>query len=640
MSDTRAPSGPESNQSKRRPVTLDEILRPSQSHRDLRRLPALLRRAFELVWRAARWQLVVSGALQIAGGLSLAAQLLVVRRLLDRLLAGATAPALGELAIELMLFSLLFLIVWVAGIARTEQQRLLGQLVERYTTRQVMDATTAVPLVRYDDPEFYDRLQRARVNANTRPVQIVDGVLGLLQTVPAVLAVGAGLILTQPFLFALLIMGSIPAVFASRVGSRLIHRHQVKHTPGDRLRMYLYMILTRKDEAHEIRAFDSSAFLRGKHDAAFDDKIDDLRRVIRKRFILSFVGGAVSVAMISFALALLIILVRTGRLDLASAGVALGALLILSQRLRGLLGSVGTLYEGSLFLEDFTSFVDAHSRTEDVEASGSDHSSRAANGFQEIELDRVEFTYPSRSDPSLQDVSMRIRHGEVIALVGENGSGKTTLAKLLAGLYTPSSGRVLWDGVDITKCDGSLVRDRVAVIFQDYVRYFLNARENIAVGQEKRMLDEAAIVEAARRAGAHEFLSALPNGYDTILGPAFAGGSDLSGGQWQRIALARAHFRNAPLLILDEPTASLDPRGEYQVFEQVRRLARGRTVLFISHRFSSARSADRILVLDEGRLVEEGSHEDLIARNSLYAELFTLQARAYGEPIRRPGPAG
>lgn len=634
MTDSRAPSGSEGNGTRNRPVTIDEILRPSESRRDLRRLPALVRRAFELVWHAARRQLITSGALQVAGGLSLAAQLLVVKRLLDRLLAGATAPALSELAIELVLFSLLFLVVWVAGIARTEQQRLLGEFVERYTTRQVMDAATTVPLVSYDDPGFYDRLERARVNASIRPVQIVNGVLGLLQAIPAVLAVGAGLILTQPFLFALLILGSVPAVFVNRVGSRLIHRHQVKYTPGDRLRMYLYMILTRKEEAHEIRAFESSAFLRRKHDAAFDERIGDLRCVIRKRFVLGVIGAVVSVAMIGFALALLISLVRAGRLDLASAGIALGALLILSQRLRGLLSSVGALYEGSLFLDDFTSFVDEHRHADGVEARGANPSPDAVSGFEQIEFDHVGFTYPSRSDPGLVDVSMRIRHGEVIALVGENGSGKTTLAKLLAGLYTPSTGRVLWDGVDIAKLDSSIVRDRVAVIFQDYVHYFLNARENIGVGQEKRMEDEADIMEAARRAGIHDFLSTLPNGYDTILGPAFAGGSDLSGGQWQRIALARAHFRNAPLLILDEPTASLDPRGEFQVFEQVRRLARGRTVLFISHRFSSARSADRILVLNQGRLVEEGSHEDLIARNGLYAELFTLQARAYGEPIR------
>ena len=634
MSDAERPSEPRGDGAGRRPITLDEILRQSGTPRDFRRLPTLIRRAFDLVWRSSPRQLLISAALQIAGGLSLAGQLWVAKRLLDRVLAGGAAPSLGEVMVELAAFSILFLVAWVAGIARGEQQRLLGELVERHTTQQVMDASTAVPLVRYEDPGFYDRLQRARVNANTRPLQIVGGVLGLFQSVPAVLAVGGAMILIQPFVFLLLLVGSIPAVLANRVASRLIHRHRIEHTPGDRLRMYLYLILTRKDEAHEIRAFGSSAYLRAKHDAAFDKKIHDHSRVIRKRLVLGVLGGAVTVVMIGSALALLIVLVSTGRLDLAAAGTAVGALLILAGRLRGLLSSVASLYEGSLFLEDFTSFVDEHRRAADDAAGEAGTGSGAAPGFEEIEFDRVGFTYPSRSHPSLKDVSIRIRRGEVIALVGENGSGKTTLAKLLAGLYTPSTGQVRWDGVDLETLDRSRVRDQVAVIFQDYARYFLTARENVGIGEERRMAEEEPIAEAARKAGAHEFLSALPEGYRTILGPAFAGGSDLSGGQWQRVALARAHFRNSPLLILDEPTASLDPRAEYQVFEQVRRLARGRTVLLISHRVSSARSADRILVLAQGRLVEEGSHEALIARNGLYAELFSLQARAYGERIR------
>jgi ATP-binding cassette subfamily B protein len=246
----------------------------------------------------------------------------------------------------------------------------------------------------------------------------------------------------------------------------------------------------------------------------------------------------------------------------------------------------------------------------------------------------VSFRYPSRAEPSLTDVSMQVHAGQVVALVGENGSGKTTLAKLLCNLYAPTSGRILWDGVDVAGCDPALLGRHVAVIFQDFVQYFMAARVNIAVGDHERAGDLEAVVAAAVASGADPFLAGLPEGYETMLGRQFDGGHELSIGQWQRVALARAFFRAAPLLILDEPTAALDPRAEHELFERMRALAAGRTVLLISHRFSSVRSADRIFVLRQGRLEEQGSHADLMAAGGLYAELFGLQASAYEEAVR------
>jgi ATP-binding cassette subfamily B protein len=233
-------------------------------------------------------------------------------------------------------------------------------------------------------------------------------------------------------------------------------------------------------------------------------------------------------------------------------------------------------------------------------------------------------------------VSLEIGAGEVVALVGENGSGKTTLAKIIAGLYRPQAGRVLWDGVDVAAVDADELRRAVAVVFQDFERYLLPARENVGLGRHERIDDLPAIVAAARRADADEFLGRLPEGYETMLGREFAGGYDLSIGQWQRIALARAFFRDAPFVILDEPTAALDARAESRLFDGIRDLLEGRSVLLISHRFSSVRSADRIYVLDEGRVLEHGSHDDLMAAAGRYAELFPLQAAAYlGPPSAR-----
>jgi ABC-type multidrug transport system fused ATPase/permease subunit len=224
---------------------------------------------------------------------------------------------------------------------------------------------------------------------------------------------------------------------------------------------------------------------------------------------------------------------------------------------------------------------------------------------------------------------MEIGAGEIVALVGENGSGKTTLAKLLCRLYLPHAGRVLWDGVDTATVDPDGLRRWVAVIFQDFLHYALTASENIGMGRHQQIDDPDAIRAAARQAGAHDFLARFPEGYETVLGPEFEGGKELSVGQWQRIALARAFFRDAPFIILDEPTAALDARAEHELFESIRTLCRGRSVLLISHRFSSVRSADRIYVLDAGKIVESGSHDQLMAVGGRYADLFTLQASAY-----------
>jgi ATP-binding cassette, subfamily B, bacterial len=246
-------------------------------------------------------------------------------------------------------------------------------------------------------------------------------------------------------------------------------------------------------------------------------------------------------------------------------------------------------------------------------------------------VEDVSFTYPESDRPAVDGVSLEIGKGEIVALVGENGSGKTTLAKMLAGLYQPEKGRILWDDVDLADVDADELRRSVAVIFQDFERYLLPARENVGLGRKERIEDLEAIVEAAGRADANEFLAGLPEGYETMLGREFSGGFDLSIGQWQRVALARAFFRDAPFVILDEPTASLDARAESNLFDRMRELLHGRSVVLISHRFSSVRSADRIYVLHEGRVVEEGSHAELMERDGLYAELFTLQARAYVE---------
>jgi len=252
-----------------------------------------------------------------------------------------------------------------------------------------------------------------------------------------------------------------------------------------------------------------------------------------------------------------------------------------------------------------------------------------AGPFGPIEAEEVTFSYPGSDRVALRSVSLRIEPGEVVALVGGNGSGKTTLAKLLAGLYLPSEGRVCWDGRDTREVDRSELLSHTAVVFQDFIRYALSAGDNIALGRHELAFDTAGIVRAAEQAGADRDISGLPEGYATLLGPAFIDGTDLSTGQWQRVALARTFFRDAPLVILDEPTAALDAKAEHELFARIGELFADRSVLLISHRFSTVRSADRIYVLSEGYVVESGTHEELLALGGTYAELFTLQASPY-----------
>jgi ATP-binding cassette subfamily B protein len=356
-----------------------------------------------------------------------------------------------------------------------------------------------------------------------------------------------------------------------------------------------------------------------------------MRQLAQRRITLASTGAALSAVITLAVLVLLVWMVEHGQLALSAAGAAAGAIFILGERLHGLGGTSASLYENTLYMQDYTTFSERW--------PASPHRSDLAPlpAFDTLTVEGLSFRYPSRSTYALDNVSVEVRRGEVVALVGENGSGKTTLAKILAGLYTPEAGRVLWDGIDLRDIEVSSLRRSVAVIFQEYGQYQMSAAENIGFGDVERLEDRAAIIDAARWAGADGFIEHLPLKYDNRLGSEYFGGANISLGQWQRIALARAYFRGSPFIILDEPTAALDAKAEAALFQSVHALYQSRSVLLISHRFSSARRADRIYVLEHGRVIEEGTHQELMELDGRYAEMFKLQAAAYN--LTEPAPS-
>jgi ATP-binding cassette subfamily B protein len=599
-------------------------MHPEGSQGTWRDLPQLLADSLRLVWSAGRNIFLLTAALQLVAAVGVAVQLFVGKAVLDAVLGAGGELQFSELAVPLAALVAITVALDLAQAVQAEQSRVLGELAGRKAIDRVLDVSTRIDLLAFESPEFYDRLQRARAQGQFRALQTVNGLLGMVGAAVASVGLVAALATLQPLLLPFVLLGYVPLWIVASLNTRDLYHFSRGMTPSDRQRSYLQNVLMGRNSAKEVRAFNLASFLRQRYDRLYDERIAELRGLAKRRTARSLLGSLASSAVTVGTIGMLSWLYVSGRMSLAAAGAAIFGLYQLANRLNALHFSATSLYEATLFVRDYSSFL-----TLEPEVEAAEGKRRAPEGFDTLSLEDVSFTYPESDRAAVDRVSLEIRKGEIVALVGENGSGKTTLAKMLAGLYRPEKGRIRWDDVDLAEVDADELRRSVAVIFQDFERYLLPARENVGLGRKERIEDLEAIVEAAGRADANEFLAGLPEGYETMLGREFSGGFDLSIGQWQRVALARAFFRDAPFVILDEPTASLDARAESNLFDRMRELLHGRSVVLISHRFSSVRSADRIYVLHEGRVVEEGSHAELMERDGLYAELFTLQARAY-----------
>jgi ATP-binding cassette subfamily B protein len=508
------------------------------------------------------------------------------------------------------------------GIILTES--MLGDLFSNATSVEIMRHAATLDLSHFEDPAFYDKMERARQQTFGRTA-LLSMVLSQVEDFITILFLGVGLAAFNPWLLLILFVAVLPAFAGENYFNQRNYSLTRSWTPERRELDYLRYIGASDTTAKEVKLFGLAGFLAGRFEQLANKYYEANRRLSIRR--AAWGTGLSGLATLAYYGAYVFILIQTvgGLLTVGTLTFLAGSFSRMRGLLQGIMGRFSKIGESALFLQDLFDFFAIKSSIEGV-----GRGRKVPIPFKQgLVFENVSFKYPQSSRWAVRDLSFELKAGEKLALVGENGAGKTTLVKLLARLYEPTGGRILLDGIDLREYDPESLRAAIGVIFQDYQRYQLKVRENIAVGDIGKRDDDQRIEDAALKSLADQVVSELPKGFDQMLGKRFNEGVELSGGQWQKIALARAYMRDAQLLILDEPTSALDARAEYEVFQRFAKLMEGKTAVLISHRFSTVRMADRILVLENGGLLELGSHEELLEKNGRYAELFHLQAKGY-----------
>ena len=525
---------------------------------------------------------------------------------------------------------LIFALIAFLSTARNITQQLLQNAVSMRIQLMVMEKAASLDLAFYEDPASYDLLRRAQTDSINRPVQMISTAFGLVQTALTFITMIALLVVVSPLLALLALLPPVPAFIAdtrygwrgyniARWGSRLLRRMN-----------YLVTLLTTDSYAKEVKLFGLGRYFIDRYRLIGERYYGSQRRQVVRRYLVGFLWGNLSTIATSVTYLYVALQAIAGKLTLGDLTLYTTAAQSVQNSIQGILGGFSGMYEHNLYLSNLFELME----TKSVLPTPANPVPVPNPVRGEIRFDHVTFAYPGATANALTDLSFTVSPGETIAIVGRNGAGKTTLFKLICRLYDPTGGRILIDGIDIRDLDPAQLRAQIGGMFQDYVTYQATAAENIGLGNLADIADREAILTASRQAGSDELIAGLPQGYDTALGKWFDAGVNLSGGEWQKVALARAFMRDARILLLDEPTSALDAQAEYELFERIHSLTRGRTAVYISHRFSTVRRADRILFLEHGRLVEQGTHEQLMRLNGRYARLFRLQASAYtGEDV-------
>jgi ATP-binding cassette, subfamily B, bacterial len=508
--------------------------------------------------------------------------------------------------------------------ANTLCDSLLG---DRFTNRvsvRLMQHATALDLASFEDPVFYDKLERARRQTTGR-MGLMAGIMKIGQDVVSLLSMSAGLIVFSPWLMALLIAAVIPAFLGENHYSKLAYSVLFRRTPQRRQLDYLRLLGASSQSAKEVKIFGLGAFFTERYRTVAAAIEGENRDLAIRRAITGFFLNVVATG--GYYGAYVVVLGRTlaGAVTLGTFTFLTGAFSRSRSYIENILSSFNDISEETMYLKDLFDFFEIQPTIHAL--PGSLPAPRPIrDGFV---FENVTFAYPGGARPVVQKINFRLEAGEKVALIGQNGAGKTTLVKLIARLYDPTEGRITLDGVDLRDYDVEDLRREIGVIFQDYMRYDAIVRENIGFGNIAALGEERRIRDAAFKSLAQSVIEKLEGGIDQMVGRRFEGGVDLSGGEWQKLALARAYMRDAQLIILDEPTATLDARAEYEVFLRFAELTRGKSAVLISHRFSTVRMADRILVLQDGQIQEQGTHSELLKVKGHYAELFELQAAGY-----------
>jgi ATP-binding cassette subfamily B protein len=589
----------------------------------------LLRRAVTTVFRSSPFLAVANMVLLLLQGLLPVAALYLLKLTVDSLegtIGGSEPVPFGHLA---LLVALMGAAALLTALARS-LSGLVGDAQSRIVTDRMQDVlherSVTVDLAYYEDSRFFDTLHRAQAEAPYRPTSIVNGLLRSVQDLVTLLAM-AGLLLTFHWALSLvLVAASLPGVLVRMSYARRLWNWQRDRTETERRSWYRHWLLTSADHAKELRLFGLGGFFREQYRDLREALRHEMFGMARKRAAAEFAAQGSATLMVYGSFAFMAYRAWQGEITVGDLVMYFQAFQRGLSSLRGLLGSLAGLYEDSLFLSNLYEFLDLEPSVVSP-PSPVPFPDPVREG---ISFSGVSFAYPGSSREVLRGLDLEVAPGETMALVGTNGSGKTTLVKLLCRLYDPDDGRIAVDGIPLRDFSLPDLRSRVSVVFQDFARYQMTLAENIALGDIGAAGDSRRTREAAGQAGIEDLVSGLPAGFDTQLGRWFAGGVELSTGEWQKVAFARAMFRDARIVILDEPTASLDAGSEREVFRRWRELATPRTALLISHRFSSVKIADRIAVLDGGRIAECGTHAELMRTDGIYREMYSLSAEAYG----------
>jgi len=584
------------------------------------------RRALELVWTTSRGLTITLAILTLVAGVLPAVIAYIGQLIVDGVVMAMSSTEHDPSAVLWLIVLEAFVVILVAASQRglSVSQSLLRALLGQRVNVMILEKALTLQLANFEDSEFYDKLTQARREASSRPLSLVNRTFGLVQNAISLTSYAVLLFAFSPWAVVILIGAGLPSFFAEAKFSGDAFRLFRWRSPETRMQMYLETVIAREDGVKEVKLFQLGPRLLQRYRDIFKKLFVEDRRLTLRRDTWGFVLGLLSTSAFYGAYAWIVITTING-------GITLGAMtmyLVLFRQgqaaVAASLSAISGMYEDNLYLSNLYDYLGQAVTPHYGEAK---HGPKPEQG---LEFRHVSFSYAGSTDKALTDVSFQIFPGESLALVGENGSGKTTLIKLLTRLYEPTEGNIILDGLDLQEWDVEALRQRIGVIFQDFGRYQFSVGENIGAGDVRHIDDAERWTKAARTGMAAPFIEDMPEGYETQLGRWFKGGRELSGGQWQKIALSRAFMRSdADILVLDEPTAAMDAASEAAIFDHFQSQSHNKMTILISHRFSTVRAADRIIVIHDGEILEQGNHESLLAENGQYAHLFKLQAKGY-----------